>query len=482
MAYCYGKKKIFGEKIGRFFRKATLTAIFAGVAGAGGVGYHHYDIKEDAVAKVTSVEMKPPSARGEKSVMIVHADKGAFVNQSTWLPQRGKSDTQEFATKLRPGVTEKFTVYGANSKLGRSSPDDFSVHRNIANAGVEGAPVPVPFFFMQAPASAPAQVVIPPAPSMPEQETFAEARARMPASEVCAANGNAHDMAQKLPRLARDIEVLSQLPLTGRPVYDMLRDPASGIQSCIFPAYPKLESTSTYSHSMKTARIASNSSGLTSIHEYFHAMQGMNGGNDGFYRLTMRDAVIDTLLQEASAVAYEMAARHEAESRGLSFHRSPAVREERPDGSVIIWTRQKTSTDEANVAAFREAYDSSWKQNASADAETREAKALEAGGKAVVRRLLLGRHNRWNVTYTALATEKVSGNSHIFSRNNGTAPDYAARRDEAFRKMGAVSPKINFIPEEYLGPDAEYHIGKCFQVMGFRFEKPASPPVPPALS
>lgn len=303
--------------------------------------------------------------------------------------------------------------------------------------------------------------------------TLAEAKARMPAAEYCAANSNQPEMELKTPRLARDMEVLSQLPLTGRPVYNVVTDPANGFQSCIFPADPKQGSRSTYSQ--KVAKIASNSDGLTTAHEYFHALQDMNGGNDGFYRLTLRDAVVDNLLQEASAVAYEMAARREASNRGLSFYRPPAVLETRADGTVTTWYFLKASTDLGNIAAFREAYDKAWLLNAAADARTREEKSLEAGGQAVVRRLMSGEDRIWSSVYLNLAARNanangatLSFNSRVYSLIDSETSGYPAKRDAAFKKMGAVSANINFIPAEFLGPDAERHIDKCFTDLGFR--------------
>jgi hypothetical protein len=145
MAGAYGKQKTFGEKVGSFFRRATLTVIFTGVAGAGGIGYHHYGTKEDVAARVASVEMKPAAKAGEAATMVVHTDKGTFINKPTLAYLKDSGDTAELAGKLRPGAAVKLTVYGVNPKIGSLSLEDFRIYRNITNvvsdSGV-GAPVP----------------------------------------------------------------------------------------------------------------------------------------------------------------------------------------------------------------------------------------------------------------------------------------------------------------------------------------------------
>jgi hypothetical protein len=191
--------------------------------------------------------------------------------------------------------------------------------------------------------------------------------------EACAMNANLPEIAQKTPQIARDLALMEKLPLTGQPVFEKLGNPAHGIKSCLFPVPEKSARMSTYSS--KLARIARGSRTTATFHEYFHALQDING-DSSIYRLTQKDAVIGILLQEAAAVAYEIAARHEAENKGLTFF-EPLEIVEQVLGETVTYSIISASTDKETNAAFRTAYDTAWKQNSGADAETREAKALD---------------------------------------------------------------------------------------------------------
>lgn len=113
-----------------------------------------------------------------------------------------------------------------------------------------------------------------------------------------------------------------------------------------------------------------------------------------------------------------------------------------------------------------------------ANAETREAKALEAGGKAVVRHLLEGKDSAWKNAYAQMTVFNINNNLQFF-KNDGreNKPGYEGRRSAIYLNEGYIGPKINFIPDEYLGPDAAQKIDECIRTMGFKFSAvPAATP------
>jgi len=147
--------------------------------------------------------------------------------------------------------------------------------------------------------------------------SYADVEESAMAPETCAANSNLWEISQKMPQLSRDLALMERLPLTGKPVFDMLKNPAHKIRSCLFSVPKGDSSPSTYQN--RLARIARDRSTSTSFHEDFHAWQDINSVKEGIYSLSMRDAIVDILLNEAAAVSYEMASRREAENHGLQF-------------------------------------------------------------------------------------------------------------------------------------------------------------------
>jgi hypothetical protein len=281
--------------------------------------------------------------------------------------------------------------------------------------------------------------------------------------EACVANDNLQEIAQETPQLFLDLAIMEKLPLTGEGVYEILNDPANGITTCRFPVDRNANTTCSYSN--QNVRLSRGSGTGSAFHEYFHAAQDVNDGNTDMFDLTMKDAAIADLLQEASAVAYVLAAQQEAANHGLEF--------------FINSGRFHASDEQQNIDVFQDAYNAAWKKNAHLDAQAREAKSLEAGGQAVVRYLMDGKDLEWAAGYAHQTISNINNNSRVF-RDDGREfePEYKDTRYNAYGKLGLVSSQINFIPAEYLGADADAAIDKCFAAMGFQVvSKTPSPPV-----
>lgn len=455
MAQDKGRKRTFGQKAARFFRRMTLCAAFAAAAGA---GYNFYGTQQDITAKVTSVEPTPSGS-------IIHTDRGNFVNTPTIAHEKTPDDVLAIAKLIKPGATVKLHVYGVE-KIGEFRFEDFGYYRNITDAIMIREP----------------RAVIPPDPLLvvPASLINAEGIDREDPSLplVCVSNDNLSDISARAPRLARDLDIMRQLPLTGSGVYEMLKDPANDMESCLFPVPPDSGATSTYKN--HHSRIARGMGTSVVFHEYYHAQQSVTEGGRNMYTLTAGDAVAANLLKEASAVAFELAARQEAENVGLKFYDPPVRVETRREGNIIhTRTFYKTSpaTEDATRAAFKEAYNTAFEANAGMQDDAREAAALQAGGRAVVSHLLAGKSEAWNQTYQDVVIGNVNGRPF---RKNGTGDAYIAKRDDVFRSQGAISSQINFIPEKFLGPDAKPAIEQAFKDVGFVWDAPAAPAKPPS--
>jgi hypothetical protein len=268
--------------------------------------------------------------------------------------------------------------------------------------------------------------------------------------EVCVKNTDLAEVSQNAPELSRALFIMGQLPLTGRGPYDMLRDPANHMTSCLYPTPPGGATESSFEGTR--AHIGRGTGTATAFHEYFHAWQTIQEGDDDMYELTLKDALAANLLKEAAAVAYEMAAKREAQN--LKFAFEPASKLVRHDARGTVTTSTLyASQDPDNLKAFNAAYDTSWKQGAASPTPDREAAALQAGGQAVVRRLMSGADKNWKAAYGALAAGNINRNLDAF-REDGTSAGYADKRRRVFLAEGGVSGSISFLPPEFAGPGA----------------------------
>jgi hypothetical protein len=387
----------------------------------------------------------------------------------------------------RAGLCAIFAGAVAGSAAANPLQDPGPTPVPVAHASVAPAPPPlltpvpaVPAPTIQMPMAAPA-VTTPPefiTPSPLIQDTMTP--------EACAANDDLAAVSANTPELSRDLAIMDQLPLTGRGVYDMLKDPANNIESCLYPvpAGGGTESTFQSGH----ARIGRGTGTSTAFHEWFHAWQTVQQGGNNMFSLKEKDALADNLLKEASAVAYEIASRREAENHKLSFAPPSSRTVEQHYGPwtyEITYSAEGASDDANNKKAFDDAYAKAFAANPSLSAQDREKQALEAGGQAVVRRLLSGADVKWASAYAQLATENVNNNLDVFDyRFYG--PDYPQQRATVFSTEGTLASGINFVPPEYLGDGADAEIDKALAAVGISLDAPPAPqttstPTPPQV-
>lgn len=313
------------------------------------------------------------------------------------------------------------------------------------------------------------------------------------APDVCVSTSKPEEINKRTPEIFRDFNMMAALPLTGEPIYNVLGDSSRHINACIF--YVSQDRSTTNSYAGRRIMMSSNAGTTVTFHESFHAKQDVNNGLAYAYMMTSKDAAIAMFLSEATAVAYELAARREAENNGQHFNDNHSFLSAMNPFSNNVRYR---SDDPENRAAFNNAYKNSWRENASMDARTREAKALEAGGKAVVLRLMEGRDQAWSRTYVALTIFNINNNRDFFT-NDGRErlEDYRFLRNTVYTNHGNVSSDINFTPDVLLGNDANQYIDSFFHKIGLKetdlplspqitpitpsaLARPAAPPPPPA--
>ncbi len=121
MYYSYKTRKLAKkakELAAKMARRLTLAGIVAGV------GYNYYGARENVTAKVTAVDIKPAAKADDLPKVIVHTDKGTFVNEPTHMYLKDKLDTQGITDILRAGMTVELEVYGLNPKIGGFSREE----------------------------------------------------------------------------------------------------------------------------------------------------------------------------------------------------------------------------------------------------------------------------------------------------------------------------------------------------------------------
>jgi hypothetical protein len=490
-------KKSFGRKVAGALGNLTLCAAFAGAAGA---GIHYYGTGDVVDAKIVSVDKVPGGD-------VVNTDQGVFFNTPTVMWKKSAEDTRAIEDQLKPGETVRLNYYGLHGGLPQEirdkippgpvaraagkTADDLGVHRNILDVSVidDGKPAVVAAPVDDTPppvAAAPTPVVeeAPPAPA-PIPDRLPAAGPITPVSlvnpegldkedpalpEVCIMNTDIDQINAQAPRLARDLDMMRQLPLTGHDVYASLKAQNSPIplETCLFPEPQNPPSAGNYED--RWVRIGRGTGTSVTFHESFKATQDNNEGRFTMYSLNVRDAAVASMLKEATAVGYELAARQEAENLGFKFY------EPLPANVVQGYTDASPAQNPVTQAVFRDAYNAALKQNPSADADTREALALQAGGRAVVSHLMSGGDPDWSRAYKAVTLKKIYGDPNGFQADDDRLGIYDGMREGVFRAQGQVSDRINLVPPEYLGPKAPQAVQKALDTFDLN---PTPDPVAP---
>lgn len=261
-------------------------------------------------------------------------------------------------------------------------------------------------------------------------------------SEVCVKNTNTQGMQKNLPLLHKNFQVIAQLPLTGKPVYNEILKPANDIRTCrVSKGTLKAKTLGTYDSGANKLRIGEDTSIATFSHENFHALQDIGKVFDGLWggELTYQDSIVGRLLLEATAEAYAFTVYKEAQK----FH---------PDTQVIF---RQAFPDMDMDGIFEKAYDAAWEKNAGTGLKNRKQKALQAGGKAIVRALLEGKSEGWTTSYSKFSTKYeppyVSDADALYS-------EYMASRHALYLRTGHVSQYINLTPNILLGKNAAQKI------------------------
>jgi hypothetical protein len=254
----------------------------------------------------------------------------------------------------------------------------------------------------------------------------------------------------------------------------MQTNSADQLETCLLPPWEKLGSAAG-SYLDGRIEITRNSGTLTHLHELFHAAQDKSAGIKNIYTLTRKDAFAAYLLLEAAAVAYEMAARQEAENHHLRLDKAGL-----PFYGVKV---QFTSDNVIIKVVFYAVYDAWKRNNPHMNRKEREAKALEAAGQAVVRLLLKGEDRAWLAIYSKNAEKDLNFYAHNLRKESDLLPEYQDHRRDLFRKLGkGVLTEMNFTPPEYLGGDAEAHIDKVLNLVNNAANKKIADASPPILS
>ena len=252
---------------------------------------------------------------------------------------------------------------------------------------------------------------------------------------VCVPITDMERFSKKIPKLYKNFQKMSRLPLTGKDLHKRLRA-ADDISIC--------QTITDDAQSFFDKRIWLEGIAGTSaeFHEYFHAGQDASGAwhTLQYPRLTTRDNVMANMLFEATALAYQLVSEQEAKNRGVQFQK-PAK-------------KMDFVSDQADIRQrFQEIYDKALVKYQC------ESKALEIAGQEAGRYLLGWKNVRWSEGYASHALEVARA---VPSMITGDDPGYAKRRRDLYLKAGYVSPSINLTPEEFVGPEADRHIEARF--------------------
>lgn len=285
-----------------------------------------------------------------------------------------------------------------------------------------------------------------------------DAPSRGSKNQVCASNSDPVTLSQKLPKISENFQLMAQLPITGKPVHDVISNTDNDIWSCSAPTDTLGEKVrGEYVIGTNTLKITGNDR-ITTDHESFHAVQDANGGLKAINRpvLTINDTMVSSLLMEATAAAYSYLAFEEAKKSGIP------TSEVFPENKGGVYMKK----------VFDEVYNKTWKELEGTDAKTRQEKSMEAAGKAIVLGLLDGNVNWWMRGYILNAHK----NAHRFSdKADNAAAGYKQLRHEIYFQAGLVSSQMNLTPDVLLGDGAGAKIDKILK-KGYGMLSPGSDP------
>lgn len=293
-------------------------------------------------------------------------------------------------------------------------------------------------------------------------------------SDSCAKNADMAAMKKKVPGIYSDFQAMGKLSLSGKSLYKNLKDPANDLTSCMKPARDDMMGGQ-YMAGNSTLFVYGNADSINTMHEYFHAGQDISGAYSDMFRLNMRDATVALLLSEAAAAAYELVFEKEAETQNVKLYKAPnkVIKEKTERGTKTTIITSKGVWDDPDIRkAFDRAYNEEWKIGTGLIAADRQARALEAGGKAATRWLLEGRNTRWSSAYAHVTFDNINNNRFAFRDDNRERKKgYKKLRYGVYSKFGRVSANIDLTPNELLGTSAGHYIDKYMKANGLVVSK-----------
>ena len=250
--------------------------------------------------------------------------------------------------------------------------------------------------------------------------------------ETCVKISDTKSFSLEFPQLYKIFQKISSLPLTGSNVTAVVGAPEMNYSTCTVPSFDRDGVRGDFTGT-KLRVLEDDPDERAYVHEMFHAAQQANGSLNliGSGKFSVDDEIAGNMLMEASAVGYSFAAYKEMSKT------DPDAYENFANSAYAFEMR----------GYFDAAYDDAEAKYAGLPANDREAKALEAGGRAVVDALLQGANKTWSFNYAVTSAYNNARAAIIPDRNE---PHYAAARDRMYFNAGAVSPKINLTPRALL--------------------------------
>jgi len=325
---------------------------------------------------------------------------------------------------------------------------------------------------------------------------------------ICSRNDNLTELRNKTPQIAKDFNILSQLPLSGAAIYKTLKNPRNHITSCV-GSYDKIKLLGVYYDSSHKIKVSALTGTKTYAHESFHAYKSLNNNDPLYYKLTKNDAVLGGLLNEALAVAYELVTEQEAKNHGINFiynRNKKRILTGASDGFILKgifhsaynsyinkhsssqYTKRKSNQNNAHYKEIRfpnndviyvkgnvfsdtpPSPEPSLVDNSNISGYLNkdiEAGALQAAGRAVVLHLMSGRDKNWSKYYMGQSLKNLRINYDGFNLKETSAESniYNKYRDNRYIITGKVSKFINLMPREFLHKAADRNIKRALRTI-----------------